>query len=206
MARAIKFTHKESYGNIGVLFSRILQSINQSIDCSYHSITPCLPLSGVVLRRERMAIATTLNDGGGYKYQFVDTPLDIFVCKICQNLSREPHLSECCGHIFCKSCLEAAKRSTTITKACPICRDEEFVTFHNRQADRAIRSLHVFCTNKENGCKWQGEVNDIINHLGNSDDCQFEDVPCSNDCGKCLQRQYLTVHVEDECVHHKVDC
>ncbi|XP_065888405.1 TNF receptor-associated factor 4-like [Dysidea avara] len=153
-----------------------------------------------------MAVATTPNDGGGYEYQFVDTPLDMFVCKICQYPSREPHLSACCGHTFCKSCLETAKKSTTISKACPICRDEEFITFHNKQADRAIRSLHVFCTNKEKGCEWQGEVNDIINHLGNSDGCQFEDVTCSNDCGKCLQRQYLTGHVEDECVRRKVNC
>ena len=153
-----------------------------------------------------MAIATTPNDVGGYEYQFVDTPSDMFVCKICQYPSREPHLSGCCGHTFCKSCLEAAKRPTTITKACPICRDEEYTTMPNKQVDRAIRSLRVFCTNKEKGCEWQGEVNDIINHLENSNGCQFEDVTCSNDCGKCLQRQYLTGHVEDECVRRKVDC
>ena len=64
----------------------------------------------------------------------------------------------------------------------------------------------MFCTNKEKGCEWQGEVNDIINHLGNSDGCQFQDVTCSNDCGKCLQRQCLTGHVENECVRRKVDC
>ena len=29
---------------------------------------------------------------------------------------------------------------------------------------------------------------------------------CSNDCGKCLQRQYLAGHVQDECLRHKVDC
>ena len=153
-----------------------------------------------------MAIATTPNDVGGYEYQFVDTPSDMFVCKICQYPSREPHLSGCCGHTFCKSCLEAARRPTTITKTCTICRDEEYTTIPNKQVDRTIRSLRVFCTNKEKGCEWQGEVNDIINHLGNSDGCQFEDVTCSNDCGKCLQRQYLTGHVEDERVRRKVDC
>jgi len=83
--------------------------------------------------------------------------------------------------MFCKSCLEAAKRATTITDACPICRCEEFVTIPHKQADQAIGSLHVFCTNKEKGCEWQGEVNDIINHLGN---CQFEEATCSNDCRK----------------------
>ena len=133
-------------------------------------------------------------------------PLDMFVCEICQYPSREPHLSGCCGRTFCKSCLEAAKRATNISQACPICHSEEFITLHNKQVDRAIRSLHLFFTNKDKGFEWQNEVNDIINHLGNSDSCQFEEVTCSNDCGKCLQRQYLAGHVEDECLRRKVDC
>ena len=45
------------------------------------------------------------------------------------------------------------------------------------------------CTNKERGCEWQGELNDINNHLGNNDGCRFEDVKCSDECGKMLQRQ-----------------
>ena len=107
----------------------------------------------------------------------------MLVCKICQYPSRELHLSGCCDHTFCKSCLEAAKRATN-TDTCPTCRSKEFVTLANRQVDR---SLHVFCTNKDKGCEWQGEVNNIINHLGNSDGCQFKEVTCSSDCEKCLQ-------------------
>jgi len=143
---------------------------------------------------------------GGYEYQFVTTPADWLICNICQYPSREPYLSGCCGHTFCKSCLEGAKK-VTANKTCPMCRSEsEFITMPNKQVDRLVRSLHVFCTNKEKGCEWQGEVNDIINHLGNSDGCQFEEVTCSNDCGKCLQRQYLSNHVENECVRRKIDC
>ena len=29
---------------------------------------------------------------------------------------------------------------------------------------------------------------------------------CSNDCGKMIERQYLTSHVETECPRHKVNC
>ena len=151
-----------------------------------------------------MAIAS--NGGGGYEYQFVDTPSDTLVCKICQYVSREPYLSLCCGHTFCKSCLEGAKRATTIIDACPICRDEDFVTVFNKQANRIVRNLSVFCTNKKKGCEWQGEVNKIANHLKNSDACQFENMTCPNDCGMCLQRQYLSSHIEDECMCRKVDC
>ena len=153
-----------------------------------------------------MAIMAPSSDGGGYEYQFVMIPSDMLVCKICHCPSREPCLSVCCGHTFCKSCLDGAKRATTVSNACPVCRSEEFVTVPNKQVDRAVRSLLVFCTYKELGCEWQGEVNEILNHLGNNGDCQFESIPCCNGCGKCIQRRYLTSHVKDECVRRVVSC
>ena len=134
-----------------------------------------------------MAIATPNNGGGGYEYHFVATPPDWLMCNICHYPSRDPYLSGCCGHTFCKSCLEGAKKATTISDACPICRNEEFVTIPHKQADRTVRSLHVFCTNKEKGCEWQGEVNNIVSHVTNSDGCQFEEVICTNGCGMCVQ-------------------
>ncbi|XP_065916949.1 TNF receptor-associated factor 3-like [Dysidea avara] len=153
-----------------------------------------------------MAIATPNNGGGGYEYHFVATPPDWLMCNICHYPSRDPYLSGCCGHTFCKSCLEGAKKATTISDACPICRDEEFVTIPHKQADRIVRSLHVFCSNKEKGCEWQGEVNNIVSHVTSSDGCQFEEVICTNGCGMCVQRKYLSSHVEDECVCRMVDC
>ena len=141
---------------------------------------------------------------GGYDYKFVDSPPDRLICKICHLTSLDPYLSVCCGHTFCSSCLENAKKANVFS--CPFCRDEKFITFPNKQVDREIRSLHVMCINKEKGCEWQGELNDINNHLGNSGGCQFEAVNCSNECGKVLQRRYLTSHVETECPRRKVDC
>jgi len=168
-----------------------------------------LIILGVSTQVSTQMATTPIDEWGGYNYQFVNTPsvilARILVCMICQYPSREPHLSVCCGHTFCESCLKVAAKMSA-SQTCPVCRSEKFITVPNLQVDRAIRSLHVFCTNKDKGCEWQGEVNDITNHLGNSDGCQFEEVACSNDCGKCLQRQNLTNHVEDECVHRKVDC
>ena len=118
---------------------------------------------------------------GGYDYEFVTKPLDIFVCKICYLPSRDPHLSMCCGHIFCKSCLDHAKEAiVTLSKrsyyynACPVCRNEEFATVPNKQIHREVRSLQIFCTNKERGCTWQGEINNLCNHLECSNGCQYE--------------------------------
>ncbi|XP_065901677.1 TNF receptor-associated factor 4-like [Dysidea avara] len=147
---------------------------------------------------------------GGHDHRYVDSPPERLVCVLCYLPCRDPFLSVCCGHNFCRSCMdgckEVASAVSVMPSTCPVCRHEEFVTFPNKQADREIKSLHVMCTNEERGCEWQDELNDINNHLGNSDGCQFEDVKCSNECGKMLQRQYLTSHVETECPCRKVDC
>ena len=140
---------------------------------------------------------------GNYEYQFVDTLHERYKCKICLHICQDACLSVCCGYNFCKSCLEDHKKTNT---TCPCCDNEEFFTVINKQADRELRSLHVMCTNKERGCEWQGELNDINNHLKSSDGCQFEEVKCPNGCGKMLQRRNLTSHVETECSRRKVDC
>ena len=57
-----------------------------------------------------MEISGTLSSIGGYDCSFINTPHDRFVCKICHLPSRDPYLSVCCGHVFCKSCLDNAKR------------------------------------------------------------------------------------------------
>ena len=152
-----------------------------------------------------MAVATP-NIICGYEYSFVDTLHERYICKVCQLASRDPYLSECCGHLFCKPCLSDVKTVTAITNTCPVCRDEEFKTFRNKAIDREVKDLRIYCTNKEKGCKWQGELNDINNHLGNSDGCQFEVVNCSNECGETIERRYLTTHVEFECRCHKINC
>ena len=137
---------------------------------------------------------------GGYDYNFVKPPFDSLLCTICFLPSKEPYLTACCGHTFCKSCLDGSKKSSN---TCPMCRSEDFPTIFNKQSDRLIRSLHIFCTNKEKGCNWQGEVNDINGHLGN---CLFQVIHCPNECGECLQRQHLTSHVETKCPHRLVSC
>ena len=133
------------------------------------------------------AQAEAMSNIGGYYYTFVDTPSDRLVCKICHLPGRDPHLTDCCGAIFCKSCLERAQQATTVSTACAHCRAESFGSMINKQAHREIKSLHIYCTNKEKGCEWQGELNDINNHLRNSDGCQFEEVKCSNECGKMIE-------------------
>ena len=117
----------------------------------------------------------------------------------------------CCrGQILCKICLDRSCPPTgstyPIASKCPICHKDGFVSYPNWHLDREIKSLFVYCTNKEKGCEWCGEVYDINNHLGNSDGCQFEEVNCSNECGKIMQRHWMSSHVEKECLNRKSEC
>ena len=111
---------------------------------------------------------------GGYDYGFVEVVPDSLICSICYLPSRKPCLSECCGHIFCKSCFDLQRAFFSV---CPACRSPEFNTVLNKQADRMIRSLHVYCSNKAKGCKWVGEVNAITGHLWNKDGCRYQKHP-----------------------------
>ena len=64
----------------------------------------------------------------------------------------------------------------SLLNACPICCDEEFKTFRNKAIDREVKGFHIYCTNREKGCKWQGALNDINDHLANNDGCRFEEL------------------------------
>ena len=157
------------------------------------------------LSSSERSLSSEYNEGG-YDYEFVDTPTDSLVCKICHFPSRDPHLSTCCGHTFCKSCLIKAKKSTALTNACPMCRTKRFTCFLNKQNERAVLSLRVRCTNSKTGCDWIGEVGDITGHLIKASGCKYEVVRCPNSCGKTFERQYLVNHVEKECPRRPTKC
>jgi len=142
-----------------------------------------------------MAIAA----GGGYEYDFETSPPDRLVCKICFLPCCEPEMSVCCGNNFCKSDVEKMKKATNLSKACPTCRNNNFLTYINKQADREIRELRIYCPNKSAGCKWIGEVKDVCKHLKDDKGCLFQKLPCPHKCGLELQRQDMPSHIEADC-------
>ena len=161
-----------------------------------------------LLACRKIMAATTPTDIGGYDYTFVNTPPDRLVCRICDYVSRDPRMSECCGHNFCESCLENANKAASITKACPICRDDGFTTYRNKQADREARNLEIACPNEEMGCTWQGEINHVSGHfVDNILGCEYENVKCTNfDCEEMVQRRSLRDHVWMDCLHRTSRC
>ena len=87
-----------------------------------------------------------------YSYDFVEPPPDRLVCKICHLPCREAQMSECCGHVFCKTDLQAMKTSTNLSYSCPMCRVTPLHAYPNRAVDREIKELKVYCPNKKHGC------------------------------------------------------
>ena len=152
-----------------------------------------------------MAIATTTTHGG-YKYNFVDNPPDHCICKICQHPSRDAYMTgECCrGQTICKSCLDHWQ-ITARNRKCPVCRNKEGAFNKNYPIEREIKSLRVYCINKGKGCRWQGKLKNIDKHIYTKG-CKFEEVKCSNECGKMIWRKYLTRHVKTECLRREVNC
>ena len=141
---------------------------------------------------------------GGYDYEFVNTPPERLVCKICHIPCRDAHLTGCCGAHFCRSCLQQVRRGRSVSRACPMCRAERYETFQNKEANREIRALHVYCLNERNGCTWSGEVNDVKKHV--DADCQFVDMPCPSKCGMKLKRQCIQSHLAKDCPCHCQYC
>lgn len=151
---------------------------------------------------------------GGYRYEFVAEPPDYVRCIVCRLPSRDPYLTDCCGNVFCHSCLQtsiqekAAKSSGSANgPVCPNARcpnPRGLKMFRNKQIERTVNELKVYCTNRSKGCGWQDRVSEIPLHLARN--CQFEDVECTNKCGHMIQRQQLSRHVSNECQSRTVKC
>ena len=84
-----------------------------------------------------------------------------------------------------------------MNKSCPMCREEKFKVFPNKQLDREIKGLLVRCSNRKTGCIWQGEMNGFTKHV--DDECQFVDVNCPSGCAVKLKRQCVQDHLANDC-------
>ena len=136
---------------------------------------------------------------GGYIYEFVDTPLDMFFCNICHLVSQNPFETNCCHHIFCKSCIDGARRHGC--RECPMCRCQT-TPIQSILLDRQIKRFHVFCINKNMGCDWKGELQLIDSHLLQCPcvpvPCQYSIVGCKDKVTPDLQMK----HNNEKCKDH----
>lgn len=128
----------------------------------------------------------------------VPPELEIY-CSICLDVLNEPHLTQCCGHHFCLSCLNAVKKER---KPCPLCKDPHIKAVLNKGLKRTINGLKVYCLHKSKGCPWSGELKELPVHTqeGSRDgDCAYVLVKCINECGELLERSFMKKHEDEMC-------
>ena len=130
---------------------------------------------------------------GGYECDFVEDPPEYLVCSICICPFKEPHLVSCCGKKFCGTCI---KRVEYAGQPCPMCRTYEFRTLIDRDFERQVLNLRVYCDLKAKGCDWVSELRRLDEHLRV---CPHVEVTCKYNCGYHCPRQDMLVHEEDEC-------
>ena len=131
---------------------------------------------------------------GGYDYQFLEPgPSDDQKCPICHLVVRNAYQVNCCGKIMCEGCLMTHMRGS---RSCPLCRDYiGYKYFKDTKSDREIKSLMTYCSSKDAGCKWKGELKYVEVHL---DECLYQDIECEN-CDKTLLKLCLQEHMLLEC-------
>ena len=150
-----------------------------------------------------MAARNDSKSDGGYDYAFVAPgPSNEQMCPICHLVARKACQANCCGKIFCKGCLEILRQYSDEFN-CPNCRTNlNGRYFQDTRGDREICHLQIYCTNKNEGCSWQGILKDIDTHIKA---CRKQEVTCDK-CDDVMQRHQLDLHNSDECLQRYYKC
>ena len=145
---------------------------------------------------------------GGYSFEFVDPVPEDYNCPICLQVLRDPHLTSCCGHHLCETCLNRIKKS--LRPKCPRCSKENFTTLLNKQLNNNITALKVRCNLKAYGCEWMGALENHPRHLNKDNikgECRFYGAYCPLKCGRSLMFRYkIEQHLQTECPLRSFAC
>ena len=150
-------------------------------------------------------------EGGGFECEFVKEPPSVIQtnCPVCLLVLHEPSQVTCCGKSYCRSCIERVKLRNN---PCPCCQQRNLVDYPNKGLQQPLYGLHVYCTNKEEGCEWTGELGALEKHQNLSPEqekvlegCQFAKIKC-NHCSKTIQRKQLGHHQNELCGKRPFGC
>ena len=78
--------------------------------------------------------------GGRYDCDLVEPPPETIQadCPVCLLILKEPCLINCCGHKFCRECIEQVKKDD---KPCPLCGKQDFTFMQERSLERILNIL-----------------------------------------------------------------
>ena len=150
---------------------------------------------------------------GGYDSEFVERPTDPLQggeCPLCLLVLKEPCLISCCGHKYCRACIELVKRDS---KPCPLCNAKDFTFLQERGLERFLKDLDVWCTYRGDGCDWKGKLGSLELHLNINPSpesqltgCQFVGVNCMYECGEWFEHRHISTHGTCQCLKRPYSC
>ena len=149
---------------------------------------------------------------GGYDCEFVEPPQSVFQteCSVCLQILKEPCLISCCGHKFCRECIERIKKDK---KACALCNEPDFTFMRDGGLERSLKDLEVWCSYRKEGCEWKGKLGKLEEHLNRDPSsenqlnrCQFVAVECTHKCGAWFQRCHINTHETQQCKKRPYSC
>ena len=151
-------------------------------------------------------------DRGGYDCVFVEPPPSVLQteCPVCLLVLKEPCIVSCCGHKFCRECIEPIEKDK---KPCPLCNKPDFKFMRERALERSLKDLEVWCSYRNEGCEWKGKLEKLEEHLNQDpspenqiNGCHFMAIECIHKCGECFQRRHITTHVIEQCKKRPYSC
>ena len=100
----------------------------------------------------------------GYDCEFVEQPPSVLQteCPICLLVLKEPCLISCCGHKFCRECIERIEKDK---RPCVLCNKPEFTFLREHALERSLKDLEVWCSYRKEGCGWKGKLGKLEEHL-----------------------------------------
>ena len=116
----------------------------------------------------------------------------------------------CYGKSFCKECIKRVKDGG---KPCPCCNEDEINDFPSKGLQQPLYGFQVYCSNKDSGCEWKGELGQLDRHLNVSqttsenelDGCEYSVIECMF-CQDFCVRSELLYHKTELCDKRPFSC
>ena len=113
------------------------------------------------------------------EFDFVERPSQDFFCPVSLELLLEPQQTPCCGNHLS---LEVATRLRRERKPCAVCNGEQWSAMLDKYHRRRVHGVRVRCWNKDSGCGWVGEVNELRRHTVSCENRSWECEYCGLKC------------------------
>ena len=149
----------------------------------------------------------------GYDCEFISEFPNEYKCPICEKVLRDPHRVSCCDEEYCKVCIEPRLKNLHSCPACDYNNENGDISIsQSRRTKRIIGQLRCHCSNQRKGCEWEGELQEMDNHLNENPTnenqlkgCNFTRVHCRY-CQEMLPRNETGEHQENICQDRPFDC